>query len=268
MAKQPKNKHAPGKAPKPPALKKPKKDTAPKRSHNLVDPEKAEAFRHDVEQWQALNAKAESAKDKLKAFEKGALKNDGFSVKMVKDAVLLATPEGQAQFRAEMAARLTTAAFLNMKIGEQLPLFLDGGSALSGDPEKRAYDEGQSASMANQPMKPPYDPDTKEYAAFAKGYHTHQEKLALGGISKMEKAKGATVAAEKGNWNSFDGTIPASESLSADMLPDSLYLSVKPAWFGDLSWPAITPHNPKLDLTIIPAGYRYIHNKEVPGAIQ
>lgn len=205
MAKQPKNKHAPGKAPKPPALKKPKKDTAPKRSHNLVDPEKAEAFRHDVEQWQALNAKAESAKDKLKAFEKGALKNDGFSVKMVKDAVLLATPEGQAQFRAEMAARLTTAAFLNMKIGEQLPLFLDGGSALSGDPEKRAYDEGQSASMANQPMKPPYDPDTKEYAAFAKGYHTHQEKLALGGISKMEKAKGATVAAEKAA-----GSVPAA----------------------------------------------------------
>lgn len=88
-----------------------------------------------------------------------------------------------------------------------------------------------------------------------------------GGFQELDLDVEATTI-KKGNWNSFDGTIPASESLSADMLPDSLYLSVKPAWFGDLSWPAITPHNPKLDLTIIPAGYRYIHNKEVPGAIQ
>ncbi len=88
-----------------------------------------------------------------------------------------------------------------------------------------------------------------------------------GGFQELDLDVEATTI-KKGNWNSFDGTIPASESLSADMLPDSLYLSVKPSWFGDLTWPAITPHNPKLDLTIIPAGYRYIHNKEVPGAIQ
>jgi hypothetical protein len=44
-----------------------------------------------------------------------------------------------------------------------------------------------------------------------------------------------------GNYNFRDNGVPARESLGGATLPPSLYLKGKPAWFGDLQWPAFGP---------------------------
>ncbi len=70
----------------------------------------------------------------------------------------------------------------------------------------------------------------------------------------------------KGNWRAATDSIPPSESLGSQVLPASLYLPSKPAWFGDLTWPPIDSSNPREDITAIPAGYRYKNGVEAPGA--
>jgi hypothetical protein len=45
----------------------------------------------------------------------------------------------------------------------------------------------------------------------------------------------------KGNYNFKDRGVPESESLGGAKLPASLYLKAKPAWFGNLAWPAFGP---------------------------
>ena len=62
----------------------------------------------------------------------------------------------------------------------------------------------------------------------------------------------------EGNWNSFSGK--QDWTIAPTTIPNSLFLSSKPAWFGDLAWPPIDPTKPVTnDPTIIPAGYRFIH---------
>jgi hypothetical protein len=74
----------------------------------------------------------------------------------------------------------------------------------------------------------------------------------------------------KGNYNYFE-RVPAAESLGGDTLPNSLYLSGKPAWFGNLTWPPVDPLNPGTPsdneiLTKIPAGYRFVNGTNPSGA--
>ncbi len=69
----------------------------------------------------------------------------------------------------------------------------------------------------------------------------------------------------EGNWNSFSGK--QDWTIAPTTVPNSLFLSSKPAWFGDLAWPPIDPTKPVTnDPTIIPAGYRFIHGVDPPGA--
>lgn len=74
------------------------------------------------------------------------------------------------------------------------------------------------------------------------------------------------------NWYDFTDSIPAVESIGSDTLPDSLYLSAKPDWFGDLAWPPWNPFDPNLSSDIdtnavrIPAGYRYVNGDDPPPA--
>lgn len=73
----------------------------------------------------------------------------------------------------------------------------------------------------------------------------------------------ANTAIRKANYYVFTGDIPAGESLGADTLPDSYYLSAKPAWFGSIAFPAFNPYSPPASeavaLVAIPAGWRYIN---------
>jgi hypothetical protein len=85
------------------------------------------------------------------------------------------------------------------------------------------------------------------------------------GFQELDLDVNAT-ALTKGNWNAKDGGTPTSEALGAEVLPSSLYRSSKPAWFGDLAWPAFTPQSPNQNYGAIPAGYRYLYGKEPTGA--
>jgi hypothetical protein len=73
----------------------------------------------------------------------------------------------------------------------------------------------------------------------------------------------------KGNYVVTGGSGSMS-SLGGDTLLDSLYLSGKPTWFGDLAFPPVDPASPSYNMTngitAIPAGYRYANLSEVPGA--
>jgi len=74
----------------------------------------------------------------------------------------------------------------------------------------------------------------------------------------------------KANYNAIAGKIAANEALGADSLPNSLYMSSKPAWFGGLAWPAINALSPHAAIKaagagnlseaykMIPAGYRFV----------
>jgi hypothetical protein len=44
-------------------------------------------------------------------------------------------------------------------------------------------------------------------------------------------------------------------------LPNSLYLSRKPAYFGDLPWPPFDPHAPEYAAAGIPAAYRFLYGR-------
>ena len=69
----------------------------------------------------------------------------------------------------------------------------------------------------------------------------------------------------EGNWNSFSGK--QDWTIAPTTIPNSLFLSSKPAWFGDLAWPPVDPMKPVTnDPTIIPAGYRFIHGVEPSAA--
>ena len=66
---------------------------------------------------------------------------------------------------------------------------------------------------------------------------------------------------QKGNWNYLDNTM---QSLGGDTLPDSLYLSGKPTWFGTLAWPPFDPVAGTQGHTRIPAGYRFVNGVDPP----
>jgi hypothetical protein len=69
----------------------------------------------------------------------------------------------------------------------------------------------------------------------------------------------------KGNYYFFNTGIPASEAMGSDTLPASLFRSAKPAWFGNLTWPAFDSTNVgKPAATAIPAGYRYVNGIDPP----
>lgn len=73
---------------------------------------------------------------------------------------------------------------------------------------------------------------------------------------------------KKGNYLSLQngtGSISSGESLGGAILPPSLYLTSKPAWFGDLAWPPFDSARPNQSHDAIPAGYRFRHGIDAPG---
>jgi hypothetical protein len=90
-----------------------------------------------------------------------------------------------------------------------------------------------------------------------------------GGFQELDHGVAASTI-RKGNYNFFDNAIPASESLGGDTLPNSLYLSGKPAWFGNLTWPPINPLAPGDSSSLtkiyerIPAGVRWLSGSNPP----
>jgi len=78
-------------------------------------------------------------------------------------------------------------------------------------------------------------------------------------VDRDDTANGTTMI--EGNWTSNQGT--QDWTIEPAEMPDSLYLTAKPSWFGSLPWPPVDPAAPITDdPTIIPAGYRYVHGTD------
>jgi Pectate lyase superfamily protein len=75
----------------------------------------------------------------------------------------------------------------------------------------------------------------------------------------------AATVVVKGNH--YVGT-NVTEPLEGDVLPDSLFRSGKPGWFGSLAWPPYNPANSTgVNVEMIPAGYRYAHSGTNPAGL-
>lgn len=70
-----------------------------------------------------------------------------------------------------------------------------------------------------------------------------------------------------GNWDAANNAVVWDPNIAERNIPNSLFLSSKPAWFGDLAWPPYGPSAPSTvtnDMAKIPAGYRLLNNANPP----
>lgn len=170
------------------------------KNDNIVDPKLKKTFIEMRDHFQSLDDRAKSAASKRRQYLK-EVKEAGYSLQQIKISLLLQTPEGEAEFKAEMASRMLAAAYSDADIGDQLSLFLDVSRTPAID---RAYKEGQSSAMKNEAAVPKYDPDTEQYKAFMEGYHDEQGRQVKAGIGKLDAKKAAANKAGKGRKSDKD----------------------------------------------------------------
>jgi hypothetical protein len=175
--------------------------TKASKTDNQVDPKNKKTFIEMRDQWVILNTRANSSAAKRRQYEKEIVEA-GFSKQQIKISVLLQTPEGEAEFKAEMANRMLAAAYSDAAIGDQLSLFLEPDRVPATD---RAAKEGQSAAMRNEAHSPPYDASVPQYKAWSDAFYAEQERQVKEGIGKLEakdaksgkKAKKSTAKVSK-----------------------------------------------------------------------
>lgn len=156
---------------------------------NALDPDKRALFLRDKDDYAKAKDKLAKAQSAIRLMGK-TIKADGFSLRQIKLAIQLETPEGEAEFRSLVANDLLAAQYAGAQIGSQLQLFLeDKDRTPSAD---IAYSEGQKCSIENRAAVPPYDPSTEQHRQFMAGFHDHQTKLAQG-ITKLEKPTSAEM---------------------------------------------------------------------------
>ena len=95
------------------------------------------------------------------------------------------------------------------------------------------------------------------------GYHTVYSSTSSNvSIFKIDPDSAPTLV-RKGNYNTVDNGIPASEALGSDTVQASYLHPSKPAWFGSLPWPPVDPANPTAAVpTNIPSGYRWVNGAD------
>ena len=78
------------------------------------------------------------------------------------------------------------------------------------------------------------------------------------------KPGGSHATLIHGNWDAATSGVTWQDGISDINIPNSLYRSGKPTWFGGLNWPPYDPLNPPANLadalSRIPAGYRLLHD--------
>jgi len=161
--------------------KKKDKNTATAGS-NTIDPEKRAIFLSDKDRYaKAIERQKKTTADVRNAAK--AIKADGFTLRQVKLAIQLESPEGEAEFRSLIANDLLAAQYAGAQIGSQLQLFLeDKDRTPSAD---MAADEGTRDAMQNKPAKPGYDPSTPQHASYMAAYGDEQGRQVKGGIKPL-----------------------------------------------------------------------------------
>jgi hypothetical protein len=72
-----------------------------------------------------------------------------------------------------------------------------------------------------------------------------------------------TTLLRHGNYDHLNRSVTWDSSIAEHDLPNSLYLSARPSWFGQLAWPPIGPDRTPMTGQI-PAGYRFANGTPVP----
>lgn len=172
----------PAKEPKAPKAGKTAKRTEVAGS-NTLDPEQRALFLSDKEKYAKAIEKQKKATADVRNAAK-TIKADGFTLRQVKLAIQLDTPEGEAEFRSLIANDLLAAQYAGAEIGSQLALFLeDKDRTPSVD---IAYDEGVRDCIAGKTAKPGFAPDTPQAAKYLQGYHDETARRVKGGIKSTE----------------------------------------------------------------------------------
>jgi len=138
--------------------------------------------RHHRDKYIGLREALNKASRAMQAFGK-VVKGDGLTMRQIKLMVELQTPEGEAAFRATVAADLQAAQWQGAAVGAQLSLFLEPDRTDSGDV---AYEAGVQDSMDGKTASPKYAPDLPQHARYMEGYHAETERRIKSGIVKLE----------------------------------------------------------------------------------
>ncbi len=111
------------------------------------------------------------------------IKADGLTLRQIKLMVELATPEGEAAFKANVANDLLAAQWQGAAIGAQLQLFIEPDRTPAVD---IAYEQGTQDAMDAKTANPPYDPSVPQHASYMEGYHAETERRIKKGFTKLE----------------------------------------------------------------------------------
>lgn len=143
-------------------------ETTPGPGHNaeITEEQKQVRFFQLVEQYKSAQAELSAAREDVNCIKR-AIKDAGFLMEQVTDAIQLETEDGEESFKHMIERKLKIAKWMGMEIGLQGELF--GGR----DPD-RAFNEGKRAGMKAEACKPPYAPNTADYTDWMKGYDEGQ----------------------------------------------------------------------------------------------
>ena len=163
------------------AKTKAKEPKAANSKSNSVDPEKRQLFLANKDAFQKASDKLKKAQAAVRSLGK-TIKEDGFTVKQIKLAIQLETPEGEADFKASVANDLLAAQYVGAAIGSQLSMFMEPDRTPAVD---IAADEGAKDALEHKAAKPKYAPSTPQFKSYMESYLAEQSRQLKAGISKL-----------------------------------------------------------------------------------
>lgn len=171
----------PTKEPKPRKVRGAKPPVSTEAGSNAMDPDKRALFLKDKSDYEAATKKLAKAQSAVRLLGK-TIKSDGFTMRQIKLAIQLDTPEGEAEFKSLIANDLLAAQYAGAPIGSQLTLFMEPDRTPAVD---IAASEGQADAMSNKIAKPSYDPSTPQHKSYMAAYHKEQGRQLKAGIKPL-----------------------------------------------------------------------------------
>jgi hypothetical protein len=85
------------------------------------------------------------------------------------------------------------------------------------------------------------------------------------GGNLLESTNTLFTLLQHGNFDYVTGSVKWDPTIPDTNLPASYYLSSKPSWFGNRTWPPVDPLHPlSASVTNLPAGYRFVFGTNAP----
>jgi Pectate lyase superfamily protein len=108
---------------------------------------------------------------------------------------------------------------------------------------------------------------TRSYDSNSYCYAIGFSSLGDGGGASIDSLNGWNTMIIGGDYNYGDKT-QRWVNATAQTIPNSLFLTSAPSWFGNLTFPAFNPASPSsASNTSIPAGYRFVNNGADPSGV-